>query len=248
MSSSSTAASNQQPPPQGAWPKIAPYVVPPVAAAAAIVPVFRDMVAKSAQQRGEPIAAMTLREGLREGVKAAPTVGAIVGTQMMLQNVVEKTLTGPSNEESLSSAFVSSAIVGTASAPVLAIFNGQTMRRTVSESLRRLSAIQCLAIATQETAFVGGLRAADRLAAVMRKRFGNNKAVDYTAAFVAGAAGSLAGHPANTALTRWQSGLKVDSVRQLMWGSLRKARAVGGFFVVYKLGKETLNSTAADSK
>ncbi len=246
MSSSSTAASNGQPP-KGVWFSIAPYAIPPVAAAAAIVLVFRDMIAKSAQQKGQLIPDMTFMAGMKEGVKAAPTVGAIVGTQMVVQSVVEKLLSGASDTQSLFLTLASSAIVGTASAPVLAVFNGQTMGWSVRESLQRFSARQGMAIAVQETAFVGGLSVADQLAAVMRKRFGNNKAVDYTAAFVAGAAGSLAGHPANTALTRWQSGMTVENARQLMWGSVRKARAVGVFSVVYKLGKETLNSTVPTS-
>jgi hypothetical protein len=246
MSTTPTAALNQQSS-KGAWPTVAPYVVPPVAAAAAIIPVFRDMVAKSAQQKGQAVPVMTLMESIKGGVKATPTVGAIVGTQIVLQNLVEKVLSGQSNTGSLSSTLASSAIVGIASAPVLAVFNGQTMGWTVRESLRKFSARQGLAIAVQETAFVGGLSVADHLAVTMRKEFGNNKAVDYTAAFIAGAAGSLAGHPANTALTRWQSGMTVDSARQLMWGSLCKARAVGVFSVVYKLGKEVLNTTVPPS-
>jgi hypothetical protein len=227
------------------WATTAPYVIPPLAASIAIVPVFRDMIAKSAQQKGQPIPPMTFIEGMKEGVKAAPTVGAIVGTQMVIQSVVEKALIGESNTKNLSSTLASSAIVGTASAPVLAIFNGQTMGWTVKESLSKFSVKQGLAIAVQETAFVGGLSVADELAKAMRHKLGNNKAVDYTAAFIAGAAGSLAGHPANTLLTRWQSGLPITSIKQLMWGSVRKARAVGCFSVGYKLAKEALNSTVS---
>lgn len=246
MSSTSSAIPNGQPP-KGPWISMAPYFVPPIAASAAIVPVFRDMIAKSAQQKGLPIPDMSFKTSVKEGIKAAPIVGVIVGTQMVVQSVVEKVLSGKSSSKSLASTLASSAIVGTASAPVLAVFNGQTMGWTVRESLRRFSAKQGVAIAIQETAFVCGLSVADQLAAVMKKRFGNSKAVDYTAAFVAGAAGSLAGHPANTALTRWQSGMSVDSFRQLMWGSVRKARAVGIFSITYKLGKDTLNSTLLTS-
>jgi len=227
---------------------IIPYIVPPVAASAAIIPVFRDFTAKSAQQLGQPIPNMPLREGMKAGLKASPTVGAIVGSQMVIQGVVEEALVGKSGKTSLSSTLASSAIVGAASAPFLAVFNGQTMGWGVRESLRKLSPRQCLAIATQETAFVGGLSAADQLAVKMREKFGNNKVVDYTAAFIAGAAGSLAGHPANTALTRWQNGMTVDSLSQSMWGVGRKARAVGGFSVLYKLGKEILTPAVQDTK
>lgn len=226
---------------KGIWPSVAPYIVPPVAAAVAIIPPFRDLVAKSALQKGEPVPKMSWKQGIMAGFSAAPTVGAIVGTQMVIQSIVERTITQGSNQGSLSSTLASSAIVGTLSAPALAIFNGQTMGWTVQESIRKFSAKQCMAIAVQETAFVGGLSVADKLAVAMRTIFGNNKAVDYTAAFIAGAAGSLAGHPANTALTRWQAGMRVETAQQLMWGSLRKARAVGCFSVAYKLGKEVLN-------
>jgi hypothetical protein len=246
MSSSTPSAASATQPPKGIWPTIAPYAVPPVAAAVAIVPVFRDLIAKSAQQKGLPVPSMTSVECMKEGIKAAPTVGAIVGVQMALQHMVEQALVGES--KSLWSTVKSSAIVGTASAPVLAVFNGQTMGWTVAESLRKFSPRQGIAIACQETAFVGGLSAADRLAVVMRKKFGNNKVVDYTAAFIAGVLGSLVGHPGNTALTLWQSGLKVENPRQLMWGSARKARAIGVFSLGYKFVKDLLNSTVPTYK
>ncbi len=246
MSSPISSSAPNEPSSKGIWPSVASYIVPPFTASVAIVFVFRDMVAKSAEQLGQFVPSMTFREGVKRGVKAAPTVGAIVGTQMILQNMVEKALVG--DKPSLSSKFASSAIVGTASAPVLAVFNGQTMGRGVRESLRKFSPRQGLAIAVQETAFVIGISASDQLATKMRKKFGDTKAVDYTATFVAGAAGSLAGHPANTALTRWQAGLTVDHFSQLMWGAARKARAIGCFAVLYKFGKETLTPAVQSSK
>jgi len=247
-SSTSPAAVPSGPPSRGFWPLLAPYVVPPLAASAAIVPVFRDMVAKSAQQQGLPVLRMSMLEGLREGFRASPTVGIIVGTQMVFQSFCERAMAREPGQAGLPSMLASSAVVGAASAPVLAVFNGQTMGWGVRESLRRFSARQALAITVQETAFVFGLSAADRLAAVMKGRFGDNSVVEYTAAFTAGALGSLAGHPANTALTRWQKGMTVDNWRQSMLGAARKARAVGGFSVVYKLGKETLNATVESPK
>lgn len=230
---------------QWGWSMVAPYYVFPVAASVAIIPVFRDMAAKSAQQIGRPIPRMTFMEGIRGGIKVAPTVGALVGMQMAFQSLLENAMT--SDEKSLSSKFFSSAIVGAGSSLPLAVLNGQTMGWTVREACRKISARQCLAITVQETAFVAGLSVIDPLAEVMRKQFGNHKSVDYAAAFFAGAVGSLVGHPANTALTRWQCGMKIEHVRQLMRGSLRKARAVGGFSVFYKLGKEVLNSAVSAS-
>lgn len=227
---------------KGYWPTLAPYIVPPIAAGGAIVLPFRDFIAKSALQKGQAVPKMTVLEGLKAGLGTAPTIGVIVGTQMVAQNIVEKFLTGDSKEESMSLKLASSAIVGTVSAPILAVFNGRTMGWETMESLRKFSAKQGLAIALQETAFVGGLSVADQLAALLKEKLGDNKAVEYTAAFTAGALGSLAGHPGNTALTRWQNGMTV-SPRQLMWGALKKARGVGFFAVLYKLGKDALNST-----
>jgi hypothetical protein len=248
MSSTTSPAASSQQPFNGMWPTVAPYVVPPVAAALAIVPAFRDLDAKCFQQMGKAVPSMTFKEWMKGGLKTSPTVGTIVGTQMVLQSRVEKALAGQFNAGSLSSALASAAVVGGLSAPLLAVFNGQTNRLTARESLRRFSARQGLALTVQETGFVGGLSVADRLSAVMRKRLGDNKAVDYAAAFVAGVAGGLAGHSGNTALTRWQNGKSVDSASQLMWGSFRRARAVGIFSVFYKGVKEAMNSTVPASR
>ncbi len=230
------------------WSMTAPYVIPPVAASVAIIFAFKDMVAKSALQKGLPLPTMTILESFKQGLKAAPTVGVIVGTQMILQGIIAKSLTGETKDENLFTTLASSAIIGISSAPILAVFNGQTMGLSVKKTLQNFTVKQGMAISTQETAFVAGLSLADKLAEVMRRKFGNNKAIDYMAAYIAGVIGSLVGHPANTALTRWQSGMQVESLQQSMWGAARKARAVGTFSVVYKLGKETLNSTVNTNK
>ncbi len=243
------------------WPSLAPYVVPPVAASAAIVPAFYDMVAKSAMQKGLPASSMTFKnvlQGVRGGFGAAPTVGAMVGTQMVLQGRVERALvkTFPnlfaedSNQAKASLTLASSALVGGLSSPFLAVYNGKTMMPpwSVGESLSKFCLKQAGAITLQETGFVAGLATADLVSVPMKQMLGDNKAVEYLAAAVAGAVGSLVGHAGNTALTRWQNGMTVDSLRQLSWGSLRKARGNAVFAVVYKLGKEVLHSTVEDEK
>jgi hypothetical protein len=215
--------------------------VPPFAASGAIVFIFRDLIAKSAEQQGQPIPRITHLEGLKEGLKAAPTIGTIIGAQMGIQGILEKAFAGNANQGTLSSMLASSATVGAISAPIIAVFNGQTMGWSIKKSLQKFSAKQAGAIAAQETAFVAGLSAADRLSALMRQEFGDNRMVGYAAAFTAGFVGSFAGHPANTALTRWQSGLSIDSHHQLMWGSTRRARAIGFFSVGYTVIKEALH-------
>lgn len=228
--------------PRSEWPSlISNYITPPIAASVAIVPCFRDMMVKSALQKGFTTPNISILHGIKEGIKAAPTVGAIVGTQMIFQKFVEKALFEETQKGSLQSTFASSAVVGFASAPLLAIFNGQTMGWSIRDTIQKFTLKQASAISIQETAFVAGICASDQLSQVMKLQFGDNKIVEYTAAFSSGALGSLAGHPANTALTRWQSGLKVNSMRQLMWGSSRKAYAVGIFSIGYKFGKENLN-------
>lgn len=95
---------------------------------------------------------------------------------------------------------------------------------------------------------MAGLAAADLVSVPMKQVLGDNKAVEYSAAATAGALGSLAGHGGNTALTRWQSGMTVDSLKQLSGGALRKARGTAVFAVVYKFGKDVLNSTFGERK
>lgn len=228
---------------QALWSSVAPCVIPVCAASVALLPAFRDFVAKGAKQKGQPVPHMTVLEGCRAGLTSAPTVGTIVGVQIVLQKVFEKALLGGNHQANVTSALASSALVAAASAPCLAVFNGQAMGQGVKETLHKLSAKQAVAIIAQETTFVGGLSLAGQLADQMKRLFGNNKAVEYAAAFTAGSVGSVVGHPFNTALTRWQAGLTVDHPRQLMWGVAYKARAVGIFSVAYKASKETLNAT-----
>lgn len=247
MSSPTSAAVSNQPSSNGTWSAVAPWVVPPVAASLAIVPVFRGMVGKSFEQKGQPIPPMTWLEGVKGGVKAAPTVGAIVGTQMVFKNVLDKAWTKDSGITSVTYTVFSSAAVGVVSAPGYAVYNGQTMGWKMRESLQRFSMHQAAAITARETMFVFGLTAGDNLAASMRNRFGNRKFIDYAAAFVTGAAASIVGHPFDTQLTLLQSKMPVKSYLQLMWGAPRKAGATGGFSVVYKFTKDMLNSSVQPS-
>ncbi|MBS3904359.1 MAG: hypothetical protein KGZ39_03430 [Simkania sp.] len=251
MSSSTLpAASNGQP--LDVWARVAPYLIPPAAASAAIVPVFYGFIAKSALQVGAPIPKMPIIEVLKGGFKAAPTIGAIVGTQIAVQKAVEKVLAKGSHgdQETASSARIlaSSMIVGGASAPALAVFNGQTMGRSIVESLKKLTAKQAGAIVVRETSFLFSLRISDPLGRAMKQVGGDNKAVEYGAAFTSGAIGSVIGHPADTALTLWQRNIQIDSFRSLMRGSPVKAVAVGGFAVCYKFIKEKLEEIQKGKK
>jgi len=245
MSSSTSTDASFKHHVQNYWPSIAPYIAPPIAAAGAIVPAFRDLSAKSDLQKGLSVASMTLKEHIQGGLKIAPVTGAVVGSQMIIQSMVLRALKENPDKPSLSAVVASSAAVGVVSSPLLAVFNGLTMKMGVMEAYRKLTTRQRVAITIQETFFVGGLSIGDKLAEVMKQQFGDHKVIDYVAAFFSGATGSLFGHPFNTALTRWQNdmtmeGFNMAGVKQSMWGALHKARAIGCFSVVYKLGKEIL--------
>jgi hypothetical protein len=232
---------------QGIWASMVPYFASPVAASVAIVPVFYGFVAKSAQQLGNPIPRMSVKEALKGGCKTAPTIGVIVGTQMAVQRVVEKALVERSNDQkdrspSFGAMFVISMFVSGGSVPALVAFNGQTMGRTVAASLRSLSARQAGAIVARETSFLFSLRVSGPMSEIMKRTFGENRAVEYASAFTSGAVGSLVGHPADTALTLWQQGRKVTNLRQAMRGGPVKALAVGCFSVCYKTVNELLES------
>lgn len=219
-----------------------PYVTPLFAASAAIVPVFYGFVVKSARQLGNPIPRMSLLESLKGGLKAAPTIGAVVGTQMVVQMLVEKAIlkmnrTGNDQKKTVdfTTMLLGSMVVGIVSAPALAVFNGQTMKQTPQASLKSLSVKQTGAILLRETSFLFSLRVSDPLSNAMNRHLGEGKAVEFGSAFVSGAIGSVIGHPADTALTLWQRKIKIEKLRHLMRGAPAKALAVGGFSVGYKV-------------
>ncbi len=237
-----------------AWTSMRPYVIPPVAAATAIVPVFYGFIAKSAQQLGKPAPRMAPIEALKQGVKAAPTVGVIVGTQMVVQTIVENQLFGMNKRKAPSflSMLASSIIVGIISAPALAVFNGQTMGRSIKASLQSLSGKQTMAIVTRETSFLFSLRISAPVSEAMKQSCGDSYVVDYGSTFMTGAIGSLIGHPADTALTLWQKNKRVmwkkhwnqkrklACALRLLRGVPAKALAVGGFAMGYKWVKGSL--------
>lgn len=252
---------SNQSPEKGVWPTVAPYVVPPVAASLAIVPAFYDMANKTTLQKGLTPPRMTptlVLKGIKGGVGAAPSVGVIVGTQMVLQGRVEKGLVqafpnlfeGDSNQAKGALTLASSAVVGALSSPCLAVYNGKTMSPawTARESLSRFTLKQAGAVTLQETGFVAGLAAADLLSRPMKQVLGDNKGAEYAAAGTAGALGSLVGHAGNTALTRWQNKLPVQTFSQLRLGSLTKARGNAMFAFVYNCVKDALNSTVEKTK
>lgn len=225
-----------------AYQAIAPVCAQTASASAATTVMFRDMMIKTYKQKGLPVPPITFLEGMKEGIKAAPIVVAIILTQMKVTEIIENTIFPDKSKRGIGSLFQSSAMVGFVSSPILAIFNGRTMPEKYGpvESLRRLRVPQALAITAQETGCVAGVYGAERAAAKAKEVLGDYEVLDYGAAAASGGAGALSGHAGNTALTRWQSGLKIETPMQLFWGAGPRARALATFCAVYLFGKKML--------
>lgn len=213
------------------------YTIPPLAGAIAIIPAFHGMRVKSSLQiEGGDLATIKQMESLKLGLRAAPTVGLIVGAQMITQEKLEKTLF---KEKDVYSKLASSAMVGAISSPLLAYFNHQTLAK--GKPFVFATRIG-LALTVQETAFVAALSGVDKVSFILKGVFGDNKATEYAAAYIIGGAGSIIGHPANTALTRWQNNLSAGSVKQLSYGLMTKAKATATFTLGYKVLKDVATS------
>ncbi len=244
--------------PQYLYSCCAPYVIPPVAASVAIIPCFYGAIVKTAQQAEEPVPRIalrklnakiphiTLRELTKRSFKASPTVGCVIGTQVVVQGLVEKVLKkSPSDEDSnlnnFSHMLISSVIVGAASIPGIAAYNGQTMGRHVIDSLKMLSRWEAMAILTRQVSLVFSLRITEPLNIHMKELTGDKMTL-YGSATISGMIGSIIGHPADTALTRWQKNLKIKNLRQLMNGAVSRTIAGGAFAACYIFVRKQLES------
>lgn len=221
------------------WTKnLEPYWLPPAAAFLAVNPfVFYGFVKKSAKQLAVPVASMTLREFARENVKMASTVGLLVGAQFVSQEWVKEHLLY--NEQGYRKMLASSMLVGIACSPILAVFNGLSMKLTFSESCRRLSVKQVGAIIVQETIFLFSKEGSEPVNKEMNNIFGEKDVVRYGSSFVTGAFGALCNHPANTTLTFLQNDRKFN-VRHLMRGCFHRALSVGTLLACFEVATDVL--------
>jgi len=172
---------------------------PPIfAGGAAIIPTFWGQIKASEKQLGIKPERLTVIKGLSRGVKAAPVVGVIVGTQMVAHKFFSKYLFG--GKKDFWTNFAASALVGGISAPLLAIFNGYTMGQDIQTTLRKFSGKQIVALATQESSFVASLGASG----IVSEAIGRGTIAEIAGAFTSGGIGSVIGHPANTVCTLLQ--------------------------------------------
>lgn len=212
--------------------------VPPIASAAfAITPTFWLFKIKSAQQAGDPISRFTVTSSLKDGIKAAPFLGAVVGVQLKTEKFVKEKLfeifqLGTKEERGFWLSFTSSAIVGALSAPLWTVFNARTMNIPLKKAFKNFPK-QALAISFRETAFLIPL-------SYQPKNTGDSKIQEYFMEFMKGAAISACGHPADTLSTLWQKGKNLQNISQLKNGLVARATGVGLFTVLYKFGNETI--------
>lgn len=211
------------------------YTAPPVAAGIAIILPYRYWMLKSAIQLEKPMQ-ISWVAGIKEGVKSAPLISGIVGSQLVMEKWLSKDVENPNFVTKIKN----SAMVGFASSVPLAIFNGRTMGLCMKESIKALSFSQCVVIAARETAFVGGIALADPISAAFTKMAGEHVVVRATAAFFSGVCGSLGGHPFDVIVTRAQK-QKATKVNQYALGALTRAKGASQFALVYHMSKEMLN-------
>ncbi|MCH9621718.1 MAG: hypothetical protein S4CHLAM20_11440 [Chlamydiia bacterium] len=214
------------------------YTIPIASGYVATYPMMHDMMGKSAIQRGLSPPKFDFFNVLKAARNGSRTVGALIGIQMIAQEALENLLVKEDEEKSFGTIFASASIVGLVSSLPIAIYNGQTMEWPVMKSIRLFTPQQAAAITVQETSFVAAIAAIKLVTPHLKAIFGDNQAVESGSAFVTGAGGSILTHAANTFLTRSQNDLPIESLRQLMWGVGKKARAVGIFAVTYNLAQD----------
>lgn len=220
------------------WPELSK----PVAASAAIVFPFREFMVKSRLQTNTTYHDITWSAGLKGGLQATKSAGPLVGAQTVIKEKLETNLKKKTELGDKAIAVASAVTVGFFSTPFVAVFNGHSMGWKWHQSLKKLNARQFAATTLQESGFVAGVTAAGKVSEVMKEHLGDYKVLDLAAAYVSGAAGSLAGHPGNTYITRDQANMKTAfTFQQLTLGAARRANGAGVFTVLYTLAKKFLN-------
>jgi len=199
-----------------------------VAAGPAIIVPYYGLVWKSRNQLGLNRPTFNLNNSIFGGIKAAPTIIGIIGTQMILTNGINNGLT-MLGLDGLQSKVCSLLSVSILSIYPLALFNGQTMGVNWKESLRYL-----------------------------KTYMGDSKQTEYGSTAIAGGMASLLGHPFDTALTRDQQrqANKLPSAKIIdvpkgnfsMAGAIPKSVAIAIFYYAYKLSNDSLQISEGRSE
>lgn len=216
----------------------------------AIIPVFRRYVLKSDQQRGLPSPTLLpFRQGIQMGIRAAPATALAAGFPPLVQRHIELLFQGEEGKTTWRTLFLSSAVVGALSTPVLLIFEGRSLKQGVWASLKHASCPrQYCAFALQEIGFVAGVSTAKHVDRKVREYLDiqENPLTTYASAAAAGGMGAAAGHAGNTVSTRLRSKLPINyrSIRQLNLGFVPRTGALMGYSLLYHLFCNTFDPGA----
>ncbi|MBI3900952.1 MAG: hypothetical protein HY324_02230 [Chlamydiia bacterium] len=221
------------------------YAVSSAAGVVATVPVFYAFIIKSARQLGTPVPHLSLLQITKSSTVAGLIMGAQITLQAEIEPICKPYLTG---RGVAISTLTSAMIVGAASAPILAMFNGKTMGYTMPEAIKKLTARQIGAITARETFFLSALALNDPFSKIMCAHFGDQLGVKLVSSLAISTLGSILGHIPDVALTRWQKGLQVECFSQLRRGLGARACAVSGFSTLYCFAKEKIDSFTTKSK
>lgn len=215
------------------------FVTEPFAAGVAIVPTFYGFQVKTALQTGAPIPKYDFQKAFKVGVSKAPFTGVMVGAQRILQNAIDEKMQKKfKKEKDIPMAVASATAVGTVTTPLMVMFTRMT---NDNKSKKPIAARDVIAGAVIENGFLAGMGATDPVIKWLQSRFGKGKGVEYAGAFASGAAGAIAGHVGDSALTFWQNGIKIVSLSQFKRGMLVRSVAIGGYNCINKAAKEALS-------
>jgi hypothetical protein len=228
-----------------------------VAAGPAIIVPYYGLVWKSRNQLGLNRPTFNLNNSIFGGIKAAPTIIGIIGTQMILTNGINNGLT-MLGLDGLQSKVCSLLSVSILSIYPLALFNGQTMGVNWKESLRSISLKQGASIVARESTFLGTEWLAETIHEHLKTYMGDSKQTEYGSTAIAGGMASLLGHPFDTALTRDQQrqANKLPSAKIIdvpkgnfsMAGAIPKSVAIAIFYYAYKLSNDSLQISEGRSE
>lgn len=228
MSTSTSSVQNGQP---SGGSSLLTTFAPTLAATGALLPIAYGLDVRAAQQLERAVPRFSLSTSLRSSLKGGPLVGVQLIAQDAIETYVKNHTQGLSNAMRVAG---SSAVASVVTSPLLAVFNALFTKQNVLQALRNLSRWQVAYLVGREWCFLGSQAGVGPVRAAMKREWGDTPLVSHTAAFVSGAVGSLAGHPADTAFTRSQNNMTTSTGRQAMRGAPVKAVSVGVFSVVYQ--------------
>ncbi len=212
------------------------YTAPPIAAAAAIIPTFYGFSLKSSRQLEQAKPAINFKNSIIAGIKTAPIIAVIAGTQIIAQEQSENKLNKWGYEDKKTNLVLSSFAVSVVSVPFLSIFSGRTLTPplTLKESLQRLNCKQAGAICGREFGFLLSLQGTELFTDYIKNKINDHPIVHYGTTFLSGAIPSMITHPLDTILVRSQVNMPTYTLRSCYFGLVPRVITMGLFNVLYQ--------------